>query len=272
MIDEALSRVRDQSFIARVTREVPSVEIKTAAADDAFERGVCDTLETADFETVATSKDDMYWLYDQAIARDPSGGRPRYDELVLASNRICPYCDQQRATSIDHYLPRARFWALAASPINLVPACHDCNHTKGDYYPGATRPALLHPYYDDLADVAWLTATISNSGDLPSARYSVDVAAVPDPLRGRVLKHFAVFRLADMYATYAGQAIDNLSHEIPSLRESTDVQTVVEHLKSEAVRRAPLRVNHWERVLLNALAADRWFTEDAWRATVVAGS
>ena len=42
---------------------------------------------------------------------------------------LCAYCRDKRATTIDHLKPRCRGGSNLRS--NLVPACIDCNHSKG---------------------------------------------------------------------------------------------------------------------------------------------
>ena len=42
---------------------------------------------------------------------------------------LCAYCREQRATTIDHIKPRCKGGSNLRS--NLVPACVDCNHSKG---------------------------------------------------------------------------------------------------------------------------------------------
>ena len=42
---------------------------------------------------------------------------------------LCSYCRCQRATTLDHIKPRSRGGSNLRS--NLVPACQECNHSKG---------------------------------------------------------------------------------------------------------------------------------------------
>jgi hypothetical protein len=42
---------------------------------------------------------------------------------------LCAYCRNKRATTIDHLKPRCKGGNNLRS--NLVPACVDCNHSKG---------------------------------------------------------------------------------------------------------------------------------------------
>ena len=42
---------------------------------------------------------------------------------------LCAYCRCNRATTLDHLKPKSRGGSSLRS--NLIPACHDCNHSKG---------------------------------------------------------------------------------------------------------------------------------------------
>ena len=42
---------------------------------------------------------------------------------------LCAYCRCNRATTLDHLKPKCRGGSSLRS--NLIPACHECNHSKG---------------------------------------------------------------------------------------------------------------------------------------------
>ena len=42
---------------------------------------------------------------------------------------LCAYCRCNRATTLDHLKPKSRGGNSLRS--NLIPACHECNHSKG---------------------------------------------------------------------------------------------------------------------------------------------
>lgn len=49
----------------------------------------------------------------------------------------CPYCGLPKNITLDHYLPRKKkaFPHLSFLSLNLVPACSDCQGSKGSFYP-----------------------------------------------------------------------------------------------------------------------------------------
>ena len=56
--------------------------------------------------------------------------------------------------SITH--PKSHYPALAVVPINLVPACRDCNNAKKTQVPSLPNDIFLHPYYDNVEGEKWL--------------------------------------------------------------------------------------------------------------------
>ena len=45
---------------------------------------------------------------------------------------LCAYCRCHRATTLDHLKPKSRGGSSLRS--NLIPACRDCNHSKGSQH------------------------------------------------------------------------------------------------------------------------------------------
>src|SRR5213592_2405753 len=68
-------------------------------------------------------------VYTQRFQPLGSLGRGVYDRMILsAPNRLCPLCGAGFVETLDHHLPKSPFWAMAVTPINLIPACEHCNH------------------------------------------------------------------------------------------------------------------------------------------------
>jgi hypothetical protein len=57
---------------------------------------------------------------------DRKAGRLIYDQL-LSNTPLgrCPFCGIGQASTLDHYLPKAKFPQLSVTPLNLVPSCKD---------------------------------------------------------------------------------------------------------------------------------------------------
>jgi hypothetical protein len=75
----------------------------------------------------------LYGLYDSTSAPF------RYIEELFDYEWFsgCPYCGLPKNITVDHYLPRKlqAFPHLSFLSLNLVPACSDCQGSKGSFYP-----------------------------------------------------------------------------------------------------------------------------------------
>lgn len=58
-----------------------------------------------------------------------SAKRQFREDIRYSFGGLCAYCRCKRANTIDHLKPRCKGGSNLRS--NLVPACHECNHSKG---------------------------------------------------------------------------------------------------------------------------------------------
>jgi len=195
-------------------------------------------------------------------------GRRIYDQIMSGpAHETCPLCGHGIVKTLDHYLPKRVFPVLCVDPLNLVPACSDCNHTKGDLVPSSPDRTPLHPYFDRVDGAAWLHARVLQ--DSP-----VRLEFFPDPppswgatLVARVAHHFELFDLAKLYAVQANRTISGIRQQLARLREAGNRETVRSYLREEADTRLAERPNGWEGVTYRTLAADDSFCDGGFAQT-----
>ena len=69
---------------------------------------------------------EMKKVYDEKFAKAETVGRTYYDAIMAQVERgICPICGVRLASTLDHYLPKAKVPTLSVTPSNLIPACRD---------------------------------------------------------------------------------------------------------------------------------------------------
>lgn len=224
------------------------------------EIGAFGTMKSADFTVQA----DMQWLYTKRLAEQGSPGRHIYDEIRSLSD-MCPLCGYGKVKTLDHYLPKESYNALAVNVANLIPACGDCNHNKGR----KTDP-VLHPYYDDLQE-QWLRAKVVEGpgGGQPVVEYlPCPPGHWPTGLADRVRNHFRILELGRLYPDLARNemgcmtiALKNLHHESSRLGRSGSA-AVRRHLTgmAEGTRKWE-GANHWKTIMYDALAASDWYCD-----------
>ncbi|MDK0524027.1 hypothetical protein [Streptomyces sp. ML-6] len=145
------------------------------------------------------------------------------------------------------------------APLNLVPACSDCNHIKGDQKPTTVETTPLHPYLDRIDDVTWLQAKV-----IHDAPVRLEFFVTPPPTWGqgliaRATHHFTMFGLAKTYAVQANRTLRNIQHTLEGQFKAGGKELVHEYLAAEAATRLAVQPNGWEGVTYRTLAADGAF-------------
>src|SRR6185369_14124832 len=94
------------------------------------------------------------------MAREGAPGKKIYDRIMTAA-RACPYCGHGTLFTLDHYLPKgiSHFPELSIAPLNLIPACRDCNSNKHVHVPTREEEQYIHPYFEDVDGHNWLAAS-----------------------------------------------------------------------------------------------------------------
>lgn len=183
-----------------------------------------------------------------------------YDKIKkLPVNDICPICAQRTVGSLDHYLAQSLHSALVVAPVNLVPACSDCNKAKLDAQPGTAAEQTLHPYFDNVDDETWLYATVEETNPASLRFYADPPAGWPPVKRQRVFNHFRTFGLGALYASHSGVELINIQYGLRRIAE----RGTAEDIHAELVKRAESAeagyLNSWQTAMYYALAGSDWF-------------
>lgn len=193
--------------------------------------------------------------------------RAMYDALKAApSNDVCPLCAQRTVSTLDHYLAQSIHAELVISPINLVPACAECNKSKLDHQPMTEAEQGFHPYFDEFDDGQWLWAEVVEG--IPAAlRFSVQPpAGWPAGRSARATAHFASFRLGELYASHSGVELNNIRFSLERIAESGSPDDISDFLEDRAESAQRAYPNGWQAATYQALAASAWFCAGGFRA------
>jgi len=256
-----ISRVRDPALKARLL----SVKTDVKAASDEFEAAASTAtlhLLLPQANVGAVSKDEMSDVYTIRMAKKGTPGRPIYDRLMSApAHGRCPLCGQGKVSTLDHHLPKEHFPALVVTPINLVPACADCNKVKTNNIPRSQKEQTLHPYFDDVQGDLWLHAEVVE-GVPASIRFFVQAPAVWDALMAdRVRYHFEIFKLGALYGSYAAEELVNIQYSLGKIFPHAGAAGVSAHLMDQKETYGAAHMNSWQTAMYGALAASDWFCE-----------
>jgi 5-methylcytosine-specific restriction endonuclease McrA len=250
-----ISRVRDKDLKQRLERarqEIRQVDVsyrKAGTGRDFSE------LRPETCGVAGVSAEEMVRVYDGRMAAQGSPGRAIYDAIKVGSpGGLCPLCGQRVVATLDHYLPKSRYAALAVNPANLIPACSDCNKAKLD-----AVESTLHPYYDNVENDPWLRAELNEVRPV-SVRFLVSPPASWAPmLADRVAHHFRVFGLSKLYAVHAAQSISGMQWRLSVLAAHGGAAAVRTHLADETESWRVVHLNSWQVALYECLAGSDWF-------------
>ena len=140
-----------------------------------------------------------------------------HSALHSAPQDRCPLCVQRMVTTLDHHLLKAYYPVFSVNPLNLVPACADCNKAKLSNYHENPEEVPLHPYYDNIDGDRWLVAAVVQTA--PAAmRFYVQPPGVWDPVLAEWLRrHFDELCLATLYGSEAAEELVNIRSQLVGL-------------------------------------------------------
>jgi len=202
---------------------------------------------------------ELKYLYNYRMLNENQPGRRIYDRLKASGGEKCPLCGVNTVKTLDHHLPKAKYPILSVTPNNLVPSCRDCQGAKKTGFPKTTTDQTLHPYYDNVEGVIWLTATVGHTSP-PNFIYDITPpAAWGQILTDRVRHHMEVFKLHGLFADNAASDMSGMREYLTDLFNKAGVAGVQAHLAAMAASWRAKRLNTWQGAMYEAAAADNWF-------------
>jgi hypothetical protein len=267
VFETCISRVRNPDLKRRLQAVASLVEQEAANFEASVRAGTMHTLPQQGVLNGDVLADEMEKVYTSRMAKADTPGRPIYDALMAApAHGRCPLCNQRTVSTLDHQLPKTTHSALVVSPLNLVPACKDCNTTKLDKLPASAGEVTLHPYFDNVETISWLKARVHRT--TPAAvEFFVEPPNMWDAvLAERVETHFTLFKLATLYASHAAEELSGQQFILSQLHATSGRVGVQAHLRDQAATRRAAQLNSWQTACYTALAEDRWYCDGGFLA------
>ncbi len=207
------------------------------------------------------NRSDLIKIYEQYFAAQEKPARKIYDALLNAAKEKCPFCGGiGTPRNLDHFLPKAHFPQFSVLPINLVPACRDCNmDSKGQAFATKEEDQIIHPYADKniFFSEQWIFAAYHEGNATKPGEFEY-YALPPDNWsavdKARVNKHFKDFNLAKRYGTKAAEQLCVVLSQINSMKlKGYDKEIIKSILLQPVVDNAQLFANHWQKGMYQAL-------------------
>jgi hypothetical protein len=209
---------------------------------------------------LGVTRDELTALYASRMVKKGGRCRPIYDALLAAAPLgVCPLCAHRDVSTLDHYLPKGQFADLSVTPINLVPACKDCNFAKLEGRPSGREEETLHPYFDNVDDETWLVAQLRPTSPATVTFEVRPPAHWPEVERDRLRYHFRVFRLARLYGAQSAVELVNMRFQLKLLHRAGGSEAVRAQLSEREQSYAHVRRNSWQSALFSALAMSSWY-------------
>ncbi len=203
------------------------------------------------------AKDDLVDLYDTKFVPEGRPGRETYMSIrQSAPKNRCPLCSQLPVSTVDHYLPKSKYPAMAVYPRNLVPSCVRCN----GYKLAKSDELTLHPYYDNIENIRWLKCVLID-GEAISVEFDVWENVVPASLRQRMASHLKNVGVGELYQVSALSHLADTRHRLCEIGNAGGAAAVHAHLLEELNSRRSYRLNSWGTALYTALCTADWFIQ-----------
>lgn len=270
-VNDVLERVSKTGRIATRQRIASAREALIRAESTYQVRGLGGALHLVAKEVggpLGQANDEDFLSFYENRMVDPKGrAHAFYERILYVDDGICSLCGASSASEVDHYLPKESVGRLAIVPLNMIPACSECNGYKGEHTPTGRDDALIHPYFDNFRQVGWLEAVVRDGDPLPW--FSVRLAAGVTSVDGtRIRRQFELLRLNVLYSRLSGGVL-------PEYRQNLTRSLGGSHLSG--ARRIWLErkaidleedfgVNFWKTVALRAWAASDWFIKEGYSA------
>lgn len=257
-----ISRVRDAQLKARLEGVTQAVVDASVEFDGAATHTRLHQIAPHGLVGGVVTQAEMEAVYTQRMAKKGAPGRDVYDALFTSAPQgKCPLCGHRTVLTLDHHLPKALYPALAVAPLNLVPACSDCNKSKLASVPANANEETLHPYFDDIDGDRWLAAELIL--ERPAAlRFFVEAPAHwSATLRSRVERHFQTLGLGRLYSSEAADELLNIRHQLRAMHESGGAALVQIELRERAESCQQAGRNGWRTATYQAFADSDWFCD-----------
>jgi hypothetical protein len=259
----SISRVRTRTLKTRLENCLTEVIQDTLEYEKKALRAQLHLLPKKTLVNGNVTKEEMEKIYTSRMVPKNGPGRNYYEKLRYPpGSDKCPFCGQRPSSTLDHYLAKSDYPTLVVSPINLVPACKDCNFIKSNSFPTKSEEETLHPYFDSIDDQQWLYGRV-NQTTPPSISYYIKAPThASSILAERVKYHFSLYDLGTLYASEAATELSDIEYMMDKMLRDVGPQAVQKHLEEIAESCAQNKINSWKTAMYQALANNNWYCNE----------
>jgi len=143
----------------------------------------------------------------------------------------CQYCDCDRVSSLDHYLPKGEYPEFSILGVNLIPCCLTCNHDKSKLWLKEGQRQFINFYYDKIEDHRFLFCTVDFT-QTSVIKFTIENRTnIDNDLLTTIKNHF---KNMELFSPYAKECIEELSVIKEKLNELSECE-LKNHLNTQAI-------------------------------------
>lgn len=177
----------------------------------------------------------------------------------------CPYCGFGEVADLDHHLQRAHYRPVSIFPLNLIPACAQCNRIKPKNQIVDPAKHGLNSYLEDVTTYKFLVANVSIEPITRAVVVEFQVRqsfGMSDEMFNRLTNHLVVFDLQERYGTQINIYLSGLETSFLDNYNSGGGAAVARFLrKSSKASEKQFGWNDWRAALLRGLCKCRDFCD-----------
>lgn len=250
----------------RLRQAITGMTVNSVFYSGKAAQGMLWSTVSADYPVPPFQEDEARRLYTNRLLAKGTTARQIYDALVASARlRRCPYCNNNKVRTLDHFLPKVHYGTISIEPLNLIPACRDCNSAMNAAVGSTAEEEFLHAYFEAVNE-PWLSAVVVQ-GDVAAATFQcVPPEDMPEVLRRRIQYHFEELDLAGLYGDLSAAAL---------VQHTVAARDAFEAYEAEGVRQGCLAAamsvdrsgpNEWRAALYRAMAASEWYCQVGFNA------
>lgn len=254
--ETCISTYRDQKLKDKLASVTPTIVKASQNFDNKVGKNETHKIPAEKSIDGIVSAKEMLDVYSTKFSKQNSPGRHYYDKYLAAPpHGLCPICGVRFVSTLDHYLPKAQFPALAVTPKNLVPTCYDCNlGNKKTFVPRTAEEEPLHPYFDDVEKVRWLAVRLYIKDNcLIPAYFASKPDEWSDLLFSRVKNHMHIYGLPRLYEVHAEEEIVSCKRRWNHIYRNCGRAILKQSFVDDCNGREEILLNSWQSALYRAI-------------------
>lgn len=170
-------------------------------------------------------------------------------------SNVCPYCQLEKVSTLDHILPKTPFPEYSSMPWNLIPCCSTCNSKKDDdWLDENNKRCFINFYIDDIPPVQYFFADVSVVNGNIDIKFELRFPAGYDPkLQKRIELHYKKLDLLKRYLDNSDDVITELEFFIRNYAPGVPDAEIINSINRTCDdMQALIGVNYWRSVLEKA--------------------